>query len=110
MSPFRRNPTTSLIAGLTGLAMLGATSGAAIAGDGGWNHRWNAPVAAGVLGGLAIGALVNSNPQPVYAAPPPPPPVYVEDDPPIVRCHWVRQPLYDAAGDYAGSRSTRVCD
>ena len=86
-------------------------SDAAVAGDGGWNGRWNAPVAAGVLGGLAIGTIMNAHPQPqpVYVAPPPPP-VYVEDGPPVIRCHWVRQPLYDAEGDFAGSRSVRVCD
>jgi hypothetical protein len=59
-------------------------------------------VAAGVVGGLAAGAilgsaLANSRPAPVYVAPPPPPPppsrVYYEDEP---VCHvrhervWVR--------------------
>lgn len=107
MSLLRGNSAKSFIAGLIGLTMIGATS-AALAGDGGWNGRWNAPLAAGVLGGLAIGALANSHPQPAYA--PPPPPVYVEDAPPVIRCHWIRQPLYDDEGEYAGSRHVRVCD
>jgi len=104
----RRKSAAVLIAGMTGLAVFVAASEPALAG---WDGRWNAPLAAGVIGGLAIGALANSHPQPVYTPPPPPPPAYVDEyDAPIVRCHWVRQPLYDGYGDYAGSRHVRVCD
>jgi hypothetical protein len=106
MSVFSKGCSLFLIVGLT------FSSGAAIAGDG-WNGKWNAPLIAGGIAGLAIGALANSHPaQPAPPPPPPvgpPPPMYVESyyPPP---CHWVRQPLYDAYGQYAGSRPVRVCD
>ena len=73
-------------------------------------------VAAGVVGGLAAGAIIgsaiaNSQPAPVYVepGPPPPPDYYVEpaDVGPV--CHMVRRRIFI---DGVGYRWTReeVCD
>jgi hypothetical protein len=78
-------------------------------------------VAAGVVGGLAAGAIIGSaiagsrpayaEPQPVYVEPPPPPPgaYYVEpaDVGPV--CHMVRRRIFI---DGVGYRWTReeICD
>jgi hypothetical protein len=71
-------------------------------------------VAAGVVGGLAAGAIIgsaiaNSQPAPVYVAPPPPPPsrVYVEDEGPI--CHVERQRVWIEGYGWR-SRRVEVCD
>jgi hypothetical protein len=60
-----------------------------------------AGVAAGVLGGLAIGAIASQppayEPAPVYAAPPP------------AECWYERQPLYDRWGNFLRYRHVRVC-
>ena len=69
-------------------------------------------VAAGIVGGLAVGTILGAaaaQPRPVY--PPPPPPVYVEEPvyaaPP--RCHWARgEPVWD--GYRWVSSRVRVCD
>jgi hypothetical protein len=75
-------------------------------------------VGAGVLGGLAAGALIGSaiangqpryyEPAPVYAAPPPPvyvaPPEYV--DGPV--CHLERHQVWD--GTAYRTRRVEVCD
>ena len=75
-------------------------------------------VAAGVVGGLAAGAIIGSaiansgpryyEPAPVYAAPPPP--VYVEPpdyvDGPV--CHLERQQVWD--GYAYRTRRVEVCD
>jgi len=74
-------------------------------------------VAAGVVGGLAAGAIIGSaiaNSGPVYAAPAPvyapPPPVYVEPpayvDGPV--CHTERQQVWD--GYAYRMRRVQVCD
>jgi len=73
-------------------------------------------VAAGVIGGLAVGAiagsaLANQNSgygygggyaAPAYA--PPPPPVY------DAGCYFTRQATYDPYGNFAGYRRVRVCE
>jgi hypothetical protein len=75
-------------------------------------------VAAGVVGGLAAGAIIggaiaNSQPRyyepaPVYAAPPPPPPGYVEEvDGPV--CHLERRRIW-VDGYGWERRRVRVCD
>jgi hypothetical protein len=72
-------------------------------------------VAAGVVGGLAAGAIIggaiaNSQPAPVYVAPPPPPPPrYVEeyDGGPV--CHIERQRIW-VDGYGWQHRRVRVCD
>ena len=77
-------------------------------------------VAAGVVGGLAAGAIIggaiaNSQPRyepaPVYVAPPPPPPpgYYVEpaDDGPV--CHTVRRRIFVEGVGYRWSRE-EICE
>lgn len=74
-------------------------------------------IAAGVVGGLAAGAIIGSalagpryyEPEPVYVAPPPPPPrrVYIEDDGPI--CHVERRRVW-VEGYGWRSRRIEVCD
>jgi len=102
----RKSP---LISALAGFALVGATGTVALAGDGGWNGKWNAPLVAGAVGGLAVGALVAG----AHPAPPPPPPapVYVDEyaGPPVY-CHWERRPVFDGYGEYMGSRPVRICE
>jgi hypothetical protein len=64
------------------------------------NDAWIVPgVAAGVLGGLALGsAAANANRGYYYA----PGPDYDE-------CWIERRPIYDEDGDYIGRRGVRVC-
>jgi hypothetical protein len=81
-------------------------------------HCSGCGVAAGVVGGLAAGAIVGSaiaNSRPVYVAPapvyvaPPPPPVYVEPEyvgGPI--CRSERQRVWD--GYSYRTRRVEVCD
>jgi len=72
-------------------------------------------VAAGMIGGLAAGAIIgsaiaNSQPAPVYVAPPPPPPAYAEPpdyaDGPV--CHVERRQYWDGYG--YRTRRVEVCD
>lgn len=78
-------------------------------------HAENGQITAGVLGGLAAGALLGSAfsaPRPYYAPAPvyvaPPPPAYVA--PPPAPCYWTRsEPVWD---DYSGMwvrPRVRVC-
>ena len=70
-------------------------------------HAGNGDVAAGLLGGFAVGAIVGSamapRPAPVYVAPAP---VYVVPPP---QCYWTRgQPMWDG---YRWVRTrVQVCD
>ena len=52
------------------------------------NAQRGAAVAAGVLGGIAAGAIIASQPRPYYA----PAPVYAEPQP---ACYWQRQRVWD---------------
>ena len=74
-------------------------------------------VAAGVVGGLAAGAIIgsaiaNSAPAPVYVEPAPPPPVYyggpayVEEGP---ICHTVKRRIFVEGVGYRWSRE-EICD
>jgi hypothetical protein len=70
-------------------------------------------IAAGVLGGLAAGAIIGSAaanarpaPPPVYYAPPPPPPHVVEED-----CYYERGRVWDPyAGVWRRGPRRMVCD
>ena len=79
----------ALIVGVTAVA-LGLTSAPAQAGSGG-------NVAAGIVGGLAVGTLLGAAvAQPRYVAPP----VYVVEPEPVYmappRCYWTRgEPIWD---------------
>lgn len=70
-------------------------------------HRggWGGPVAAGVIGGLALGAFAAQAAGPRYYGPAygyGPTPVYGE-------CFNRRRPVYDRWGNFAGYRVVRVC-
>ncbi|MDB5593550.1 MAG: hypothetical protein JWM36_511 [Hyphomicrobiales bacterium] len=56
-------------------------------------YGWGAPVAAGVVGALALGAMA-SNTQPGYS----------ED------CWMERRPVYSPGGRFLGNRRIRVCE
>jgi hypothetical protein len=60
---------------------------------GGWG--WGGPVAAGVIGGLALGALAGS--------------AYVSGPAYYNGCYWQNQPAYDAWGNFAGYQPVQVC-
>lgn len=73
-------------------------------GWGGGHHRgWGGPAAAGIIGGLALGALAaNAGTryyEPAYAAP-----VYGGD------CYQQDRPTYDRWGRFIGYRAATVCD
>jgi hypothetical protein len=80
-------------------------------------HRRRGPsgaaVAAGIVGGLAVGALIASS-RPAYASGP----VYVADPYyaphpyPAYRpyCYRSWQPVYDGWGRYVGERRVKVCE
>ena len=100
----------SLAASATGLAMaalLMATPASADwhGGRGGGHyghHGWGiGGVAAGVIGGIALGALAVGASRPAYAVEP----AY---DGPV--CYREIRPVHDAWGRYVGDRAVRVCD
>lgn len=99
---FVRKTITGAVAALTIGASLAATATDASAGWRGRHHHrggWGAPVAAGVIGGLALGALAaNAGPR-YYGAPYAPAPCYRE-----------RRPVYDAWGRFLGYQAVRVCN
>lgn len=99
----------TLVAGAAVLMLAGAvatTTAPAEARNGG-------AIAAGVLGGLAVGAIAGSaaansnagygynNGYPAYAAPAP---VYGGG------CYFERRPVYDDDGEMIGHRRVRVCE
>lgn len=76
-------------------------------------------IAAGILGGLAAGAIIGgaiASAPPVYAAPPPPPPAYAPVagygpyPPACPGGYWARRPLYGPYGEFLGySRPRFFC-
>lgn len=91
----------------TGLALslvVGSLAAApAQAGDGG-------AIAAGVIGGMALGALAGSAAAGGFAPPPPPPPVYYAPAyaPPPPRCWYEPQQIWNGYA-YVFTQ-VRVCD
>lgn len=64
------------------------------------NDAWIVPgIAAGVLGGLALGSAAANANRGAYYAPGP----YYGD------CWIERRPVYDEDGEYVGTRGVRVC-
>jgi hypothetical protein len=65
-------------------------------GGWGWGGGWGAPVAAGLLGGLAVGAIAGSaypyGPYGGYGG-----------------CYLQNQPVYNGWGQFVGYRPVRVC-
>jgi hypothetical protein len=94
-----KHAIAGLVTALTCSAMVTASPAQARSGD----------LAAGLLGGLAVGAIVGSAvaaPRPYYYAPAP---VYVAPPPPPPECYWTRgQPMWDG---YRWVRPrVQVCD
>ena len=94
----------SIFSRLSALALaLGALlfASAALAcdncGGGYYGGGWGGPVAAGVIGGLALGALAGS----AYGYGP----AYYG----YGRCYWQNQPAYDAWGNFSGYQPVQVC-
>lgn len=85
-----------------------------------WPWRLGRPVAAGIIGGLALGAIAAQAAQPSYYTPPvryydPQPryyeqPAYYPVAEPQAYCHVDRRPAYNAYGDFIGWRPVRVCN
>lgn len=73
-------------------------------GHGGWG--WGPGIAAGVIGGLALGALATRSNRYSYAEPiyDEPIPVYAEPN-----CYKEWRPVYRADGAYLRDRLVRVC-
>ena len=83
---------------LASLVATGSLAAATPAAAGwGWRHGggWGVPVAAGLLGALAVGAIAGAASQPAYYGGP---------------CYPANRPVIDAWGNVVGYRPTRVCD
>ena len=81
----------------------GGRGGRSHHGHGGWG---GGAIAAGIIGGLALGALAVGGSRRAYAEP-----VYGADpvyDGPV--CYRAARSTYDAWGRYVGERMVRVCD
>jgi len=94
------------IAGATAALLAGmvATAAPAQARDG-WNGAIAGGAAAGIIGGLAVGAMLNSHPGPIYVEPEP---VYVGPryEP---ACHFERRRVWIGPYDYT-YRRVEICD
>ena len=97
----------------TFIALAAAVTLAAALPSSAQAHCRGCGVAAGVVGGLAAGAIIGSaiaNSGPVYAGPPPPPPsavYYDDDDAPV--CHVERRRVW-VEGYGWSHRRIEVCD
>ncbi len=97
----------------TFIALAAAVTLAAALPSSAQAHCRGCGVAAGVVGGLAAGAIIGSaiaNSGPVYAGPPPPPPsavYYDDDDAPV--CHVERRRVW-VEGYGWRHRRIEVCD
>ncbi|MBN9080423.1 MAG: hypothetical protein J0I16_02920 [Rhizobiales bacterium] len=89
---------------------LGSAMVASTTADAGWRGRgWGAPVAAGIIGGLALGAIAAQAAQPRYYSEPSYPAYYPVAEPQAY-CYVDRRPAYNAYGDFIGWRPVRVCN
>jgi hypothetical protein len=105
MKPFR-----TFVIGLSSAALLTAglisTTQTAQASD--WDHRGGGggAIAAGIVGGLALGALAAgaySSPR-YYGGP-----AYYDAPPYGPECYWTVRNVYDEYGYYLGRRRVHVC-
>ena len=91
---------TGMALGLaTGIAV--AATAPSYAGDGG-------AIAAGVIGGMALGALAGSAAAGAYAPPPPPPAAYYPPPPP--RCWFEPREVWDPYAYAYVVHRVRVCN
>lgn len=101
MPTFTRKAAIAALVAVTFGAGIAATSTPAAA------HGWGVPVAAGIIGGLAVGALAASADAHYYAPPPayyyPPEPAYY----PV--CYRENRPVYGPWHEFLGWRPVRVC-
>jgi hypothetical protein len=117
MSVIRKTLTGALAAATLTAGIIAASAPAEAQWRRG-HHRggWGAPVAAGVIGGLALGALAAQAAQPRYYYAPgyTTYPAYgygAYHYPAYTRTCWrQRQPAYDRWGNFVGYRSVRVCN
>jgi hypothetical protein len=92
-----------IVTAMAALIAAAGTTAPAQAGDG--------RVAAGVIGGLAVGTMLGvaiAGPRPYYG----PPPVYVEEPAgPPPQCYWTRgQPVWDPYAGVWRRPRVQVCD
>ena len=89
----------TLTSALTALTLGGAVLATAAPAEAGWGyrHRHGGAVAAGVIGGLAVGAMIASS-RPAYAEP-----AYTSD------CYIVKRRFVNAWGDVVVRRE-QVCE
>lgn len=88
----------TIAAGLAALTLGTATIASSSPAEAWWRYGWGAPVAAGVLGGLAAGAIIGGAVRPYGYG-------YGPGPNPCIR----RRPVYDGYGNFAGYRPVRVC-
>ena len=100
----------SLTAGLAAVTLAGSLA-ASSAPAAAWGHRgWGGPFAAGVIGGLATGAIIGSVARPAYGYGYGYPAYGYGPEPVYDPCYVTRRPVYDGYGDFAGYRRVRVCN
>jgi len=117
MSVLSRKILTGAVAALAlGAALSTSVSTAEAGWRGGWGHGggwgrggWGAPVAAGVIGGLALGAIAAQAAQPHYAYPVADPTYGYQTYGDASYCHVERRPTYNPYGYFAGWQAVRVC-
>ena len=93
----------SLAVGIAAVTLAGSVATTTTPAAAWYRGGYGAPLAAGVIGGLAAGAIIGSAVRPAYGYGYPAP-VYGP------RCYRVRRPVYDAYGNFAGYRLRPVCD
>jgi biotin transporter BioY len=92
----------TLISTMAALTLGGAMMATSAPAQAGYKYHHGGAIAAGVIGGLALGAMAASA-YPAYGYGTYP--VYVGR-----RCYTVRQPVFNSWGDVIYTRRVRVCD
>jgi hypothetical protein len=88
-----------IVGALAAASLVGALAASTTSAEARW--RRGPGIAAGVIGGLALGALAAGAARPYYYGPGP---AYYG-----YGCHIERQPVYDAWGRFRGWQRIRVC-